>query len=261
MERQTPDLFRLDGRIALVTGGYGRYGRYISSALAEAGAHVVVASRNVDRCQYFAEELQARGLRASAARLDLTDEACIREVAREFQEKYGQLHILFNNAVISRRGTFTDQTAEDWRETLEGNAVGLFVACKVFGGIMVHQGLGSIVNVASIYGLVGPDFRINERTEMVSSPSYTFAKGGMIAFTRYLATYFAPQGIRVNCLCPGGLYSGQSELFVQNYSRRTPLGRMACGNDIKGAAVFFASDASAYTTGQTLAVDGGWTAW
>jgi NAD(P)-dependent dehydrogenase (short-subunit alcohol dehydrogenase family) len=260
-DRPALDLFRLDGRIALVTGGSGRYGRDISTALAEAGAHVIIASRDLSHCEAFAEELRARQLKASAGRIDLRDETSIHDLARAIQIGFGELHILFNNAVLSRRGAFPDQTADDWRETLDANAAGLFIACRTFGEIMVKQAGGSIVNVSSIYGMVGPDLRINEGTEMVNSPSYTFAKGGIIAFTRYLATCFAPQGIRVNCISPGGLYNGQSDLFVQNYCRRTPMGRMACGNDIKGASVFLASDASEYITGQNLAIDGGWTAW
>ncbi|MSP13148.1 MAG: SDR family oxidoreductase [Chloroflexi bacterium] len=256
------ELFRLDGRIALVSGGAGTYGKHISTALAEAGAHVIVASRDLAHCQEFVNrELEGKGWQGTAAALDLAEESSIRELGRRIQGEFGRLDVLYNNAVLRRADSFTRQTAADWEASMRVNGTGLFLACQVFGEIMVQQQSGSIVNISSIYGMVGPDFGIYEGTTMVNPADYTFVKGGMIALTRYLATHFAPHGIRVNCLSPGGFGSGQRNQFVDKYHRRTPMGRMAGPNDIKGVAVFFASDASAYITGQTLPVDGGWTAW
>ena len=141
------------------------------------------------------------------------------------------------------------------------NSTGLFLACKIFSEPMQRAHAGSIINIASIYGVVGPDFSIYEGTSLTSPINYSFAKGGMVNLTRYLASFLAPWGIRVNCLSPGGFRTDATPAeFVPNYSRRTPMGRMAEADDIKGPIVFFASEASRYITGQNLAIDGGWTA-
>jgi NAD(P)-dependent dehydrogenase (short-subunit alcohol dehydrogenase family) len=140
------------------------------------------------------------------------------------------------------------------------NSRGLFLTCRIFSEPMIRQKSGSIVNVASIYGMVGPDFSVYEGTPIHNSVSYAFAKGGMINLTRYLASYLGPHNIRVNTISPGGVLAGQPERFIENYNRKTPLGRMVRSEDMQCAAVFLASDASAYITGQNIAVDGGWTA-
>lgn len=255
------DLFSLEGRIALVTGGAGRYGRQISLALAEAGATVIIASRDLARCEQVAQTLRECNLDAHAMTLDLTVDASVKDLAVQIARTWKRLDILFNNAVTISTGPFDKYTVEEWAGVMEGNSIGLFRACRVFGDLMIRQRSGSIVNVASIYGIVSPDFNVyGEHVEMTSPPSYAFAKGGMIQLTRYLAVYFGRYGVRVNCLSPGGLYSPQMpDDFVANYCARTPLGRMAGPNDIKGAAVFLASDASAYITGHNLVVDGGYT--
>jgi NAD(P)-dependent dehydrogenase (short-subunit alcohol dehydrogenase family) len=268
-------LFRLDGRVALVTGGAGLLGSVIATALAEAGATVIVASRHVARCEERAAQLRKDGYPASAMPLDLTSDESIVALKDRIVAEYGQVDILFNNAAGRAAGTAEEQakrgfatpgmeamTRAQWEGAMAVNASGLFVCTQVFAEQMKAQGHGgSIVNIASIYGMVGPTFHIYQGTPMTSPPDYAFAKGGIINFTRYLATYYAPYGIRVNCISPGGYYAGQPEEFVNQYERHTPLGRMARWNDLKGAAVFFASDASQYITGQNLAVDGGWTAW
>jgi len=256
------DLFSLEGRVAVVTGGAGRYGRQISQALAEAGAIVIIASRDLARCAGVARTLRECGLDTHAMPLDLTVDASVKGLAVQITKTWGRLDILFNNAVTISTGPFDQYTLGEWERVMECNSVGLFRACHVFGDLMIQQKSGSIVNVASIYGVVSPDFKVyDEHLEMTSPPSYAFAKGGMVQLTRYLAVHFARYGVRVNCLSPGGLYSPQMpEDFVSNYCARTPLGRMAGPNDIKGAAVFLASDASAYITGHNLVVDGGYTA-
>jgi NAD(P)-dependent dehydrogenase (short-subunit alcohol dehydrogenase family) len=254
------DLFRLDGRVAVVTGGAGLYGTQISTALAEAGARVVIAARRLHRCQELAARLVARGLQAEAMPLDLTDEQTIVALRDRLVAGMGSVDVLINNAV-HRQGSDPGGTSrEDWEATSRVNSTGLFLMCKHFGEQMARQGRGSIVNIASIYGVVGPDFDVYGDTGMTSPAFYAYDKGGMVNLTRYLATCYAPHGVRVNAISPGGLLSGQPEEFVRNYSRRTPLGRMAGPNDLKGAVVFLASDASAYVTGTNLLVDGGWTA-
>ncbi len=271
------ELFRLDSRVAVVTGGAGLYGSVIATALAEAGATVVIASRSHAQCEARAAELRQAGYRALGMALDLTNDESIVALKDRVLRECRQVDILFNNAVGRAAGTaeeqiqrgFTDHrlsmdamTRLQWEAAMTVNASGLFVCTQVFAEQMKAQGKGgSIVNISSIYGLVGPTFSIYEGTQMTVPPDYAFAKGGIINFTRYLATCYAPYGIRVNCISPGGYYMGQPEAFVRNYERHTPLGRMARWNDLKGAAVFLASDAAQYITGQNLAVDGGWTAW
>ncbi|HKW87934.1 MAG TPA: SDR family oxidoreductase [Candidatus Acidoferrales bacterium] len=255
-------LFSLDQRVALVTGGTGRYGSQISSALAEAGATVIVASRCVERCEAFAKTLQEAGGRAEAHVLDLTSDESVDQLARVIEPRWGKLDILFNNAVAVRAEPMEEHSLEEWRRAMECNSMGLYRACRVFGDLMASRRSGSIINVSSIYGVVSPEFEIyGGHTEMTNPPSYGFAKAGMLQLTRYLAVYFGKYGVRVNSLSPGGLCSPDMPTgFVANYSRRTPLGRMAGPNDLKGAAVFLASDASAYVTGHNLLVDGGYTA-
>lgn len=257
----TNELFRLDGKIALVTGGAGIYGVHITRALAEAGAHVLVASRDIRQCERVANDMTDEGLKVSAAQLDLGSKASIVALRDKIVADFGKLDILFNNAVARAGGNISTVTEEDWDAAMRINSTGFFLSCKIFGEQMVEQRSGVMVNISSIYGVVAPNFNIYEGTDMTSPANYAFAKGGMINFTRYLASFYGKFGIRVNSISPGGFRTDdQPEIFVENYSRQTLLGRMAADDDIKGAAVFLASDASAYITGQNLMVDGGWTA-
>jgi NAD(P)-dependent dehydrogenase (short-subunit alcohol dehydrogenase family) len=256
------ELFSLRDRVALVTGGAGRYGRQICQALAEAGATVIVASRNLEKCRAFAEELREANGDASALRLDITHESSLLAASTEITSRWGKLDVLFNNAVAVKAARLSEHSSEDWARAMESNATALYRAMLVFGEVMACRGAGSIVNIASIYGMVSPDFRIYEGcSESTNPPSYGFVKAGMIQLTRYMAVYFAERGVRVNCISPGGLFSeAMPPRFVAEYVKRTPLRRMASANDLKGAALFLASDASAYITGQNLVVDGGYTA-
>lgn len=254
------DLFRLSGRVAVVSGGAGLYGTQISTALAEAGAHVVIAARNQNHAEAVVALLRQRSLQVDALPLDLAEEQSIAALRDRVVRVLGKVDILVNNAVHRQGGTIERTTREDWEATARVNGTGLFLMCKYFGAQMVAQQGGVIVNIGSIHGVVAPDFAVYGETGMTSPAFYAYDKGGLIQFTRYLATYYAPHGIRVNCLSPGGLFDNQPAEFVHNYTRRTPLGRMAGSNDLKGAIVFLASDASAYVTGINLLVDGGWTA-
>jgi NAD(P)-dependent dehydrogenase (short-subunit alcohol dehydrogenase family) len=169
--------------------------------------------------------------------------------------------VLVNSALArdGHSGGFEEQTPEIWATSAAGDMVGLFTICKAFLPNMVRQGRGSIINIASIYGVVSNDPTLYEGTTMRQPSSYTFVKAGMINFTRYLAAYYGKQGVRANCISPGGFFNHQPEPFVTNYCRRVPIGRMLGHEDIQGAVVFLASDASAYVTGVNLLVDGGWT--
>lgn len=257
----TTELFRLDGKVALVSGGAGLYGRHICRALAEAGAHVVIASRDLDACEGAVAELVADGLAASATRLDQGDDDSINAACDAVAADLGGVDILINNAVFRRGGAMSGVDSDDLRATAEVNYVGLMQITRRIAEQMVERGGGSIVNIASIYGVVGPQFAVYEGTEIVSPAFYAFEKGGMINLTRHLAAYYGPSGIRVNCVSPGGLATpDQPESFVEAYSQRTPLGRLAGPDDIKGPIVFLASPAAAYVNGVNLMVDGGWTA-
>lgn len=252
---------RLDGKVALITGGAGIYGVHIARALAEAGAQVIVASRDISKCEALVKELHADNLRAEAAKLDLTSESSIRELQGKILHDHGRLDVLINNAVARSGGDLRHLSAAQWEDAMKVNSTGLFLACQIFSESMQEARCGSIINIASIYGMVGPDPTIYEDTKLSNPVNYAFAKGGMINLTRYLASFLAPFDVRVNCLSPGGFRNEDTPPeFVPRYSRRTPLGRMAEPDDIKGPVVFLASEAARYITGQNLPVDGGWTA-
>lgn len=277
--RTVQELLSLEGKVALVTGGAGLYGSGISSALAEAGAKVIIASRDRDKCEAKAHEYRDNGLDALGAQLDLSEESSIADLARWIETDIGRLDILFNNAVArSEGGDFSTVSAEQWAATHAVNSTSLLLSTRYFGEViaasrpqppdtgpegqnLAYRDYGSIVNIASIYGMVGPQFDIYGSTGMKNPAQYAFAKGGMIQLTRYLATFYAPRRIRVNCISPGGYFKQQPGEFVDNYCKRTPLGRMAGPEDIMGVALFLASDASAYITGANIPLEGGWTAW
>ena len=256
------DRFSLQGRVALVTAGAGPlFGSSISEALAEAGATVVTASRSLARNQAFAAEMQSRGHDVHGLAFDLEDAASIDALHDEILTRFGKLDVLVNSA-LSREGhvgAFEEQTPETWRHAALGDFTGLFRNCQRAVAAMQRQGGGSIINIASIYGVVANDPTLYAGTPMVQPPSYNFVKGGMINFTRYLASYYGKSGIRANCLSPGGYFNEQPAAFVERYAERVPLGRMMGNADLQGAVVFLASDAAAYVTGANLLVDGGWT--
>lgn len=253
-------LVDLTGKVAVVSGGAGLYGRHICRALAGAGAHVVVAARSTDACHAVVDDLSATGLAASAHRLDLADEESIVRLRVEVVERFGSVDVLVNNAVARAGGDLVGTTAADWEATSTINSRGLFLATREFGAQMMSQRSGVMINISSIYGMVGPDFSIYGDTGMTNPAFYAYDKGGMISFTRYAASFYAPYGIRVNAISPGGLGTNdQSAEFVENYSAKVPLGRLAEPLDIMGPVVFLASEASRYVTGINLPVDGGWT--
>lgn len=254
------DRFSLAGKVALLTGGAGLYGRQILRGLAEAGARTYIASRNVDQLEQVAAEHRALGHDVRALQLDQADEASIAAVRDAIVAESGRLHVLVNNAVARpvKRGYFDDAAAID--ESMRVNATGLILVTRALGEVMADG--GSIINIGSIMGLVGLEPLNYRGTDMQGwYPDYFFNKGGMANLTRFLASYYGPRGIRCNCLHPGGLLNeGHPEAFVRNYGERTCLGRLAGEDDLGGAVVFFASDASAYVTGANLPVDGGYTA-
>lgn len=254
------DRFSLSGRTALITGAAGLYGTHFARALAEAGAHVVLTSRDAARAEEAAARLVADGHAATGLPLDLANAQGVAGFAEVLRERIGGVDVLVNNAVHRAGGTLQDTTVADWEATSAVNSRGLFQLTQAVSSAMAERGTGSIVNIGSIYGMVGPDFSIYAGTDMTMPAFYSYDKAGMIGFTRYLAAWLGPHGVRANCLCPGGLQDDQDDRFVEAYSAKVPLGRLAGADDVTGALVFLASDASAYVTGAVLPVDGGWTA-
>lgn len=256
------DRFRLDKRVALVTAGAGPlFGTSISEALAEAGATVITASRSLERNEQFAAKLISRGYDAHALQVDISNPDSIDRLAKDVEARFERLDILVNSAVAraGHVGSFTEQTCENLQEAAAGDFVGLFRMCQRFIPGMLDREKGSIINIASIYGVVSNDFPIYAGTQMKQPPSYNFVKAGMINFTRYLASLYSRGGVRSNCISPGGYLDDQPRSFVDEYEHQVPIGRMLSHTDLQGAVVFLASDASEYITGVNLMVDGGWT--
>lgn len=256
------ETFSLAGRVALVTGGAGLYGRQIVRALAEAGATVWTAARRLEPLQALADELGREGFAVKAAAYDQADEASVLVLRDRLLAAEGRIDVLVNNAVLRPMRRGWDDAAAAFGESMRVNATGLFVVTRAFGEAMAAAGRGSIVNIGSIQGMIGPDPTIYRGTEMSGwYPDYFFHKGGMINFTRFVASYFGERGVRCNCLSPGGLETpAHPAAFKRQYAERTFLGRLAGETDLMGAIVFLASDASSYVTGANIPVDGGYTA-
>lgn len=262
--------FSMEGKVALVTGGAGILGRHFCAGLAEAGARVAVVDVDAAAATSFAAEL---GPDAAGFACDIASPESVRACVDQVLARFGAIDILHNNAATKSddvRAFFTpfeDYSPEVWRQVMGVNIDGMFLMAQAVGKHMVARGQGgSIIQTASIYGLVGPDSRIYEGSDYLGGPIntpavYSASKAAVVGLTRWLSTYWAAQGIRVNCLVPGGVSSGQNGEFSRRYSERVPMGRMARADEMVPALLYLASDASSYVTGQVLAVDGGWTAW
>ncbi len=254
--------FSLNGKVAVVTGGAGLYGRQIVAALAEAGAKTFIAARDVAKLEAVAAEERARGYDVTALSLDLSSDESIEALHRDVIASAGRCDVLVNNAVTRSALDGWDHDLEAFDRSLRVNASALFKITHLFGADMRRQKSGSVINIGSMMGMVGLEMANYAGTAMMPNPStiYHYEKGGMISFTRWAASILGADNVRVNCLSPGGFFNGQPAPFVAAYSARTQLGRMANATDLKGAVVFLASDASAYVTGTNIPVDGGYTA-
>lgn len=257
------DRFRLDGKVALVTGGAGNYGKQMVLALADAGAVVCCASRNLEKNEKFVEEVKALGYdKVYADSYDQSDEESIKALLDRMVERNGKVDILVNNSVLRSVHSFDGPIAE-YAKSMEVNATGLFAISRAFGNHMEKNGSGSIINIGSYMGVVGSNpflYEGHPELDAVNGPDYFFHKGGMANLTRLLAAKYGHAGVRVNCLNLGGLFNHQNPDFLKNYAKMTYLERMADENDIQGVLVFLASDASLYITGAQINVDGGYTA-
>jgi NAD(P)-dependent dehydrogenase (short-subunit alcohol dehydrogenase family) len=259
-------LFGLHGRVAVVVGGAGRIGRPLCRALWEAGASVAVLDVDESAARATLAELApAEGRRAAAISANVADAADLDRACERISRELGPPDILVNAAQYRGGGFYSsrveDYPIEAWQKVIEVNLTGVHLACQTFGRSMIARGGGSIINLASTYGLVSPDPRIYGESGVNSPVAYAAAKAGVINLTRYLAVHWRDQNIRVNCLVPGGVFDRQGDEFVAQYSQRTPLGRMASADEYQGAVLFMASSSASYMTGAVLAVDGGWTAW
>jgi NAD(P)-dependent dehydrogenase (short-subunit alcohol dehydrogenase family) len=268
--------FSLAGKTAIVTGALGLLGREHCCALAEAGARVVAADLDAGACMGFAGETAAKHrAEVMGVALDVTAEDSIRDARDAVLRRFGSIDILVNNAAINDRfenpaaaleeSRFESYPVGLWKKSFDVNVTGVFLCSQILGTVMASRGCGSIINIASTYGMVGPDQSLYKKPDgtqnFYKTPAYPATKGAVLAFTRFLAAYWGGKGVRVNSLSPGGVENAQDRFFVDQYAARTPLGRMAAASDYRGAIVFLAGDASAYMTGANLVVDGGWTAW
>lgn len=255
------DMFCLKGKVALVTGGEGRYGKQIVTALSEAGACTYIASPFVEELEKVAAGQRTKGYDVAALYYDQGDEASILKLKDDIMSRSGHIDILVNNAIVRPMKGWSDESSK-FDESMHVNATGTFIITRTFGDIMAKQGSGSIINICSIQGVVGADATLYEGLGMNGFvPDYFFHKGGLINFTRFAASYYGANNVRCNSICPGGILSdGLNEVFVKRYSDRTLLGRMAGSTDLMGIIIFLSSDASTYITGANIPVDGGYTA-
>jgi NAD(P)-dependent dehydrogenase (short-subunit alcohol dehydrogenase family) len=257
--------FRLDGKTIAMTGAAGILGQSAVAGFIEAGARVCA----LDRSAADLERLGPDSASLLKIVTDVTDPASVRAAADRLAGHWGTADVLFNNAATKSENFFApfeEFPLADWNEVMAVNLTGAMLCAQAFGAPMALRGRGAIVNTLSIYGIVAPDQRIYEGSEYLGRPIntpaiYSASKAGLWGLTQYLASYWGGKGVRVNAITPGGVFSGQNETFVRNYSQRVPLGRMASSSDIVNGMRFLASDASSYLNGHNLVVDGGWTVW
>ena len=269
------DLFSVEGRVAVVTGGMGQLGRQFSLALLARGARVAVFDLQIDEVKAaarFGEHYDDPNLMFVDA--DVTSRHSLEAALAQVETAWETPHVLVNNAGLdsppgapaAENGPFESYPEASLDKVLDVNLKGVVLCCQVVGGAMAQAGRGSIININSIYGIISPDQRLYTYRAAGGSPffkpvAYSISKSGLLNLTRYLATYWAEKGVRVNTLTFGGVFNNQDETFLQNYRSRVPLGRMAREDEYNGAVIFLASDASSYMTGSNMIIDGGWTAW
>lgn len=260
------DLNNLQGKTALVTGGAGLLGSQIAEVLAEYGANIVIASRNVKSCQETCDELKAHfpSIKTLATGLDLTDKVSIKRCIDTSVDKFGKIDILVTCAWSGKKNSWDSITDEDWDYDIEICLNGVFRLIKAATPAL-RDTKGVILNIGSMYGHVAPDYRLYEGVPQANPPSYGAAKAGIIQLTKYLASFLASDGIRVNCISPGPFpfehVIDEFPVFKQRLCDKNPLGRLGKAHEIKGAALMLCSDASSYMTGQNICIDGGWAVW
>jgi NAD(P)-dependent dehydrogenase (short-subunit alcohol dehydrogenase family) len=243
---------KLNKKIIIITGGSGLLGRNIIEELQAEGAFCINAEINEETSENL-----------STIQCDITDEKSVEKTINSVLKVYGKIDGLVNNAYPRTKDWglhFEDIPVESWKENIDMQMNSVFMFCQKILPIMAKQSFGSVVNITSIYGIVGPDFGVYEGTKMTMPAAYSAIKGGVINFSRYLASYYGKFGIRVNCVSPGGIFDNQPVQFVTNYEAKVPMKRMGLPKDISPTISFLLSEGSSYITGQNIVVDGGWTA-
>lgn len=275
MRTMPRDIFSVEGKVVVITGGCGQLGRQFTAALVGRGARVAVFDLAPGGRAPSAPGGEAAGGGAlMTLEVDVTRRDSIEAGLAEVTSRWGAPHALVNNAALDsppgapaeENGPFETYPEGSWDKVMEVNAKGVFLCCQVVGGLMAEEGRGAVINISSIYGLVSPDQRIYEYRRAGGDPffkpaAYSASKSSLLGLGRYLATYWAGRGVRVNTLTLAGVFNNQDGQFLENYCARVPLGRMAREDEYNGAVMFLISDASSYMTGANMVIDGGWTAW
>ncbi|MDB5248662.1 MAG: family oxidoreductase [Segetibacter sp.] len=262
------NLFDLTGKVAIVTGGGGLLASEHAIALHAHGAKIVLADFNVEKCGAAVDALVKEGVSVTAGFCDVTKKESWETLLNEVVSEFGRVDILVNNAGFTNQSksanfdaSFENFPLEDWNAIMNVNLTGAFLGCQVVGKHMLQNGKGSIINIASLYGVVSPNHKIYPGTGISQPVAYSVSKHGVVALTKYLATLWAEKGVRVNALTPGGIFNGHQGLFLERFQQLNPIGRMSDKTELRGGIVFLASDASSHVVGHNLVIDGGWTAW
>jgi len=277
MTEYTPPSFDLADRVVCITGGGGFLGRDFTRAFVDAGARVAVIDHDLALAESAISDAQGTSKNTLAIEANITDPKAVDDFTQQVLGRWGgKIDVLVNSAAIDPKfdadvaqqqsHTFEDQPLELWKQSLDVNLTGTFLCCQKVGKTMVENAAGTIINIASTYGVVAPDQRLYQRDEeseqtMFKPAAYPVTKAGVLHLTRYLATYWAGTGVRVNSLTPHGVFRSQDEQFLRRFAERSPLERMARPEEITGPLLFLSSDAASYVNGTNLVVDGGWTAW
>lgn len=261
-------LFDLSGRVALVTGGAGLLGSQHAIALHQYGAKVIMADFNLEKCNEAVENLKKEGIEAAAMFCDVTKKESWETLLKGVLEQFGKVDILVNNAGFTNQSksanfdaSFENFPLEDWNAIMNVNVTGCFLGCQIVGKHMLQNGKGSIINIASLYGVVSPNHNIYPGTGISQPVAYSVSKHGVVALTKYVGTLWASKGVRVNSLTPGGIFNDHKGLFLERFKQLNPIGRMSEKEELRGGIVFLASDASSHVVAHNLIIDGGWTAW
>lgn len=268
-ENNILDKFNFAHKIVVITGGAGVLGKVFAKAFLDVGAQVVLLDLDNQALEDAKKSLELDAKKLLGISCNLTEKEAVTRTFSDIIKHWGRIDVLVNGAAAKSPNFFEpleDYYIEDWHSVLDSNLTSMFLCTQGVLKQMQIQNYGTIINIGSIYGEVGPDARIYEGSEYmgksINTPvTYAVTKGAVSSFTRYLAVTQAPYGIRANAVSPGGVFNGQNETFVKKYSSRTPMGRMAEKEEIAAAVLFLASDGASYITGQNLLVDGGWTAW
>jgi NAD(P)-dependent dehydrogenase (short-subunit alcohol dehydrogenase family) len=262
------NLFDLTNKVAIITGGAGLLGSEHAIALASQGARIVMADFNEEKCNEACNVLKEQQIQATSKFCDVTKKESWQNLSDEVINEFGKIDILINNAGFTNQSksanfdaSFENFPLEDWNAIMNVNLTGTFLGCQVIGQKMLEQGKGSIVNIASLYGVVSPNHNIYPGTGISQPVAYSVSKHGVVSLTKYLATLWASKGVRVNALTPGGIFNGHQGLFLERFKNLNPIGRMSNKNELRGGIIYLASDASSHVVGHNLIIDGGWTAW